>query len=167
MLFEMLEFLDYARGYSFREMPLAVRKFQYFMREPQTGDLTPLQLVRLIQIAAVRGNRKAQRCLGIMYVHGVGVERNLVRAEKWLLAADAQGDGEASYALSELYALGGPGIEKSEDRANRFRQNSAVAGFAPVRSEFLRLLETPPPPDQQPPTRPRRHYRNSGNDSDE
>ncbi|MBI1211861.1 MAG: hypothetical protein GC190_10395 [Alphaproteobacteria bacterium] len=162
VLFEMLQFLDYGRGYSFREMPLAVRKFQYFLREPQTGDLTPLQLVRLIQIAAVRGHKKAQRCLGIMYVHGVGVVKDLVRAEKWLLAADAQGDGEASYALSELYALGGRGIEKSEDKATRFRQNSAVAGFAPVRSEFLRLLDNPPPPSDG----PRRHHRRHRNSDD-
>jgi TPR repeat protein len=103
-----------------------------------------------------------------MYVHGVGVVRDLVRAEKWLLAADAQGDGEASYALSELYALGGRGIEKSEYKAGLFRQNSAVAGFAPVRSEFLRLLDNPPPvADQPPPRSRRRHYRNNSGDSDE
>ena len=130
--------------------------------DPQTGTLTNVQLTRLVQIMAVRGNVKAQRCLGIMYVKGVGVVRNLVRAEKWLVAAAEQGDGEAMYALSELYSLGGRGIEKSEDKANRYRQGSAVQGFQPVRSEFLRLLESAPPPDSPPPGRGRRHYRHGG-----
>jgi hypothetical protein len=48
------------------------------------------------------------------------------------------------YALSELYTQGADGLEKSEDRATRYRQGSAAAGFSPVRSEFWRLLETAP-----------------------
>ncbi len=163
ILFEMLDFLGFARGFGPRDMPRAISKYQDFLGEPQTGELTPIQIVRLLQIAAVRGHKKAQRCLGIMYVKGVGVVRNLVRAEKWLLAAAEQGDGEAMYALSELYSLGGRGIEKAEDKANRYRQGSAVAGFAPVRSEFLRLLENPPPPDQAP-HQPRRHYRHAADE---
>lgn len=162
LLFEMLDFLGFSRGMSPREFGRAVAKFQDFMGEPANGDLTPVQLVRIIQIAAVRGQKKAQRSLGIMYVKGVGVVRNLVRAEKWLLAAAEQGDGEAMYALSELYSLGGRGIEKAEDKANRYRQGAAVQGFQPVRSEFLRLLESAPPPDE--PRRRRRHYRRSGDD---
>jgi TPR repeat protein len=69
---------------------------------------------------------------------------NLARSEKWLLAASEQSDGEAMFALSELYSLGGPGVEKSEDKANRYRQGSAFSGYAPVKSEFLRLLQTAP-----------------------
>ena len=164
VLFEMLDFLGFARGFSPHEMARAVSKYQDFLGEPQTGELTPIQIVRLLQIAAVRGQKKAQRCLGIMYVKGVGVVRNLVRAEKWLLAAAEQGDGEAMYALSELYSLGGRGIEKAEDKANRYRQGAAVSGFAPVRSEFLRLLETAPPHDQPAPRPPHRHYRHSADE---
>lgn len=162
LLYEMLDFLGFARGFSPREFNRAVAKYQDFLGEPTTGEMTPIQLVRLIQISAVRGQKKAQRSLGIMYVKGVGVVRNLVRAEKWLVAAAEQGDGEAMYALSELYSLGGRGIEKSEDKANRYRQGSAVQGFQPVRSEFLRLLESAPPPDSPPPGRGRRHYRHGG-----
>ncbi len=164
--FEFLDFLGFARGYSFRDMTRGVSKFQDFMGDPQTGELTPIELVRLIQIAAVRGHKKAQRCLGIMYVKGVGVMRDLVRAERWLVAAAEQGDGEAMYALSELYSLGGRGIEKAEDKANRYRQGSAVQGFQPVRSELLRLLENPPPPDDQPGPgpRPRHHYRHAADE---
>ena len=64
---------------------------------------------------------RAQRVLGIMYVKGIGVVTDYVRAEKWLLAAAEQGDGEAMYALSELYTQGADGVEKSEDRANRYQ----------------------------------------------
>jgi TPR repeat protein len=90
------------------------------------------------------GNARAQRCLGIMYVKGVGVPVNFVRAENWLLLAAEQGDGEAMFALAELYTQGADGVEKSEDRAVRYRQGAAVSGFEPTRSEFMRLLETAP-----------------------
>jgi TPR repeat protein len=103
-----------------------------------------MQLTRLIQIMAVRGNAKAQRVLGIMYVKGVGVPVNFVRAEKWLLLAAEQGDGEAMHSLAELYTQGADGVEKSEDRAVRYRQGAAVAGFEPTRSELARLLDTAP-----------------------
>ena len=36
------------------------------------------------------------------------------------------------------------GVEKSEDRSNRFRQGAASAGFQPVKSEVLRILEAAP-----------------------
>ena len=121
-----------------------ILKYQDFLGEPQTGHLTPVQLTRLVQIGAVRGYARAQRGLGIMYVKGVGVVSDFVRAEKWLLAAAAQGDGEAMYALAELYTQGADGLEKSEDRAVRYRQGSAAAGFEPARGEFLRILETAP-----------------------
>ena len=48
------------------------------------------------------------------------------------------------YALSELYTQGADGVEKSEDRSNRFRQGAASAGFQPVKAEFLRILEAAP-----------------------
>ena len=167
LLYEMLDFLGFARGFSPREFNRAVAKYQDFLGDPTTGEITPIQLVRLIQISAVRGQKKAQRSLGIMYVKGVGVVRDLVRAEKWLLAAAEQGDGEAMYALSELYSLGGRGIEKSEDKANRYRQGAAVQGFQPVRSEFLRLLENAPPPEGPPAGRPHRHYRHGNGGGEE
>lgn len=138
---DMLAFLGFYRGDDYSR---AVSKYQDFLGDPQTGNMTPIQLTRLVQIGAVRGSAKAQRCLGIMYVKGVGVVTDFVRAEKWLLAAAEQGDGEAMYALAELYTQGADGVEKSEDRATRFRQGSATAGFSPSRSEFLRLLETAP-----------------------
>lgn len=141
---DLLQFLGFFRGDGGREMARAISKYQDFLGDPQTGQFTPVQLSRLIQIGAVRGYARAQRVLGIMYVKGVGVVTDFVRAEKWLLAAAEQGDGEAMYALSELYTQGADGVEKSEDRANRFRQGAAQAGFQPVRAEFLRILESAP-----------------------
>ncbi len=138
---DMLQFLGFYRG---DDMTRAIAKYQDFLGDPQTGKLTPVQLTRLIQIGAVRGSARAQRCLGVMYVKGIGVITDYVRAEKWLLAAAEQGDGEAMFALSELYTQGADGIDKSEDRAVRYRQGSAAAGFTPVKAEFLRLLETAP-----------------------
>ncbi len=145
---DMLQFLGFFRGTGKHEMERSVAKYQDFLGDPQTGKITPVQLTRLIQIGAVRGYAKAQRVLGIMYVKGVGVVTDFVRAEKWLLAAAAQGDGEAMYALSELYTQGADGIDKSEDRAVRYRQGAAAAGFKPVKAEFLRILETAPESDE-------------------
>ncbi len=141
---DMLQFLGFFRGDGGREMSRAIAKYQDFLGDPQTGQFTPIQLTRLVQIGAVRGYARAQRCLGIMYVKGIGVVTDYVRAEKWLLAAAEQGDGEAMYALSELYTQGADGIDKSEDRAVRYRQGAGAAGFTPVRAEFLRILESAP-----------------------
>ena len=140
----MLRAIGFLRGGGGQDVVRAVAKYQDMLGDPQTGVLTNVQLTRLVQIMAVRGNVKAQRCLGIMYVKGVGVPTNYVRAEKWLLLAAEQGDGEAMYSLAELYTQGADGVEKSEDRAVRYRQGAAVAGFEPTRSEFIRLLETAP-----------------------
>jgi TPR repeat protein len=140
---DMLKFLNFHRADG-ASAQIAVRKFQDFMGEEETGVLTALQTVRLFQIAATRGYVRGQRCLGIMYLKGVGLPSDAVRAEKWLLDAANQGDGEAMYALSELYSLGADGVEKLEDKANRYRQGAAIAGFTPVKAEFLRLLETAP-----------------------
>lgn len=141
---DMLRAIGFLRGSGAGEVARAISKYQDMLGDPQTGSFTPLQLTRLVQIMAVRGNARAQRCLGIMYVKGVGVPVNFVRAEKWLLLAAEQGDGEAMFALAELYTQGADGVEKSEDRAVRYRQGAAVSGFEPSRSEFMRLLETAP-----------------------
>lgn len=147
---DMLQFLGFYRG---DDLSRAIAKYQDFLGDPQTGKLTPVQLTRLIQIGAVRGSARAQRCLGVMYVKGIGVVTDYVRAEKWLLASAEQGDGEAMYALSELYTQGADGIDKSEDRAVRYRQGSAAAGFTPVKAEFLRMLETAPAKSEECKTR--------------
>lgn len=126
----------------------AVSKYQDMLGDPQTGVLTPVQLTRLVQILAVRGNVIAQRCLGIMYVKGVGVPVNFVRAEKWLLLAEEQGDGEASYALAELYSQGADGVGKNETLATTKRLQSASRGFQPAHAETMRILETAPFPSR-------------------
>jgi len=164
---DMLQFLGFFRGENKREMERAVAKYQDFLGDPQTGKITPVQLTRLVQIGAVRGYAKAQRVLGIMYVKGVGVVTDYVRAEKWLLAAAAQGDGEAMYALSELYTQGADGIDKSEDRAVRYRQGSAAAGFQPTKAEFLRILETAPSSNDECKTRRCRRERERAQQQDD
>lgn len=141
---DLLRAIGFMRGVGNQDAVRAASKYQDMLGDPQTGVLSTVQLTRLVQIMAVRGYVKAQRCLGIMYVRGVGVPVNFVRAEKWLLLAAEQSDGEAMYSLAELYTQGADGVEKSEDKAVRYRQGAAVAGFEPTRSEFMRLLETAP-----------------------
>ena len=141
---DMLRAIGFLRATGAQDLTRAIAKYQDMLGEPQTGTFTPMQLTRLIQIMAVRGNAKAQRVLGVMYVKGIGVPVNFVRAEKWLLLAAEQGDGEAMHSLAELYTQGADGVEKSEDRAVRYRQGAAVSGFEPTRSELRYLLDTAP-----------------------
>jgi uncharacterized protein len=141
---DLLAFLGFERGARRAEYKDAIGKFQLFLGEQQTGVLTPLQVVRLIQISAIRGSAKAQRCLGILYLKGVGLLKNPARAEKWLTSASDQGDGEASFALSELYGLGDRGVEQNKDKSTRYQLLSATQGFGPTKSELWHLLRTAP-----------------------
>ena len=62
--------------------------------------------VRLYAEAAQHGCREAQRCLGVMYHGGRGVEANLDLALHWLQRAAAAGDKEAKAILAEAVVQG-------------------------------------------------------------
>ena len=54
------------------------------------------------QRAAEQDHVIAMRCLGHMYITGLGVERDVFVAEQWLSKAVAKGDVEAAYLLGCL-----------------------------------------------------------------
>lgn len=99
----------------------AVAKFQHALGDPETGFLTPQEIVRLIQMSAVDGRSEAQNTLGIMYVKGIGVPRNYQRAEQWFIKAARQQNVEAYCNLTVLYQRSPQGIEVDDNKVARFQ----------------------------------------------
>jgi TPR repeat protein len=133
-----LRFLGFFRG-SLKE---ASAEFQKSIGETPTGYLNETQKVRAIQAAALRGHAPAQNRLGVMYVKGIGVAKNFVRAEKWFeLAADQQ-SAAANYHLSVIYSEGARGVPQDKDKATRYHVRAMAAGFRPSMREFSRLIES-------------------------
>jgi len=144
----LLEALDF-RGYSVRGRtcgppPLCLRKaveqFQNALDMEPTGFLTPDQMVRLIQMAAVDGDAIAQDRLGIMYAKGIGVPQNFVRAEKWFIKAANQRYPDALFNLSVLYRVGPNGVEPDEAKAGSYAAQAIAAGYLTARCELMDLL---------------------------
>jgi hypothetical protein len=126
-----------------RDYKDAVTRFQRALREPETGDLTPLQQLRAIQIAAERGSAEAQTTLGVMYTKGVGVCRgqSYARAYHWFRKAADQRAPAALYALSRYYDEGVDAIADQDiARSVTYSIASAQAGFWPTEIELKRLL---------------------------
>ena len=63
--------------------------------------------------AAAQGHTKAQWLLGISYAQGMGVEKDLAKAESWLLKSAHSGDADGQYALGGFYFMM-PDIVKAE-----------------------------------------------------
>ena len=129
-----------------------VQKFQSSLVDTPTGRLTASESVRLIQMAALRGDAASQNALGVMYAHGIGVLRNYVRAEYWFRKAADQRYGAALYHLGVLYKAGPDGIHQDLSKADGYFTASALAGFRPTMNQLADLLNTaasgPPRPGQ-------------------
>ena len=114
--------------------------YQTAMNWEPTGYLSPIQTVRLIQMAAVDGDAIAQDRLGIMYAKGIGVPQNFVRAEKWFIKAANQRYPDALFNLSVLYRVGPNGVEPDEHKSDSYRAQAERAGYPMARCELLYLL---------------------------
>jgi TPR repeat protein len=115
-------------------------QFQAAFKWEPTGWLSPIQTVRLIQMAAFDGDAIAQDRLGIMYAKGIGVPQNFVKAEKWFVKSANQRYPDALYNLSVLYRVGPNGIDPDENKSNSYRQMAERAGYIRTRCELLDLM---------------------------
>ncbi|MFN7139170.1 MAG: tetratricopeptide repeat protein [Limisphaerales bacterium] len=70
----------------------------------ESGDYA--EALKWYQLSASQGNAKAQKSLGVLYVTGQGVTRDLQEAVKWYKMAADQGDAEAQYSLGLRYVNG-------------------------------------------------------------
>lgn len=126
-----------AGPYEFR----AIARFQATLGDAPSGRLDPLQTVRLIQTAAIRGDASSQNTLGVMYAKGVGVPLNYVRAAYWFSKSADQRYGAALYHLGVLYKKGPDGIRQDLSKANDYFAASALAGFRPTMNQLGELLD--------------------------
>ncbi|MGH6871226.1 MAG: tetratricopeptide repeat protein [Rhizomicrobium sp.] len=119
----------------------AIARFQATMGDEPTGKFTPLEIVRVIQTAAIKGDASSQNTLGVMYAKGIGVPLNYARAEHWFQKAADQRFGAALYHLGVLYKAGPPGVKQDLSKANDYMTASALAGFKPTMNQLRDLLD--------------------------
>jgi TPR repeat protein len=142
---EALDFRRYTKhGRGCGPPPICYRKpivqFQLALGYEPTGVLTPPQIVRLIQMAAVDGDAISQDRLGIMYAKGIGVPQNFVRAEKWFINAANQHNADALFNLYVLYKVGPNGIEQDEHKAASYNIQAMAFGYNRLLCELQDLL---------------------------
>ncbi|MEO5340435.1 MAG: hypothetical protein H7837_07965 [Magnetococcus sp. MYC-9] len=104
------------------------------------GSVTALE--RFTQ-AAMQGDAVAQTNLGAMYLHGVGVRRDLTKAYNWFQRAAEQGEGLAQFNLGVLCQEGQGTLHDDQKAAYWFRrlasQTNRVDQFNPVIKGWAQL----------------------------
>lgn len=78
---------------------------------------------------AEQGNMEAQRRIGIMYRHGLGVAKNDLEALKWYHKAAEQGHVKAQNSLGIMYRFG-MGVPRDPQEGARWLLAAAEQGYA-------------------------------------
>jgi TPR repeat protein len=87
--------------------------------------------VELFEKAANAGHARAQLNLGILYLRGQGVPRDLIQARAWLEKAAAGGDPQALYALARTLSESGADVPGADPvRAADLYRKAAEKGHA-------------------------------------
>jgi TPR repeat protein len=86
--------------------------------------------VELFEKAASAGHQRAQVNLGILYMRGQGVPRDLVSARAWLEKAAAGGDPQAMYTLGRALDEGTEQVPADPVRAADLYRRAAEKGHA-------------------------------------
>ncbi len=78
---------------------------------------------------AERGNAKAMGVLGLMYVKGLGCEKNQAEALKWLRKGAQKGDADTENNLGFMYTQG-MGVKEDDSEALKWFKKAAAQGLA-------------------------------------
>jgi hypothetical protein len=78
---------------------------------------------------AFAGNADAQCTIALMYEGGLGVERNVGEAERWLLQATEQNSALAWHNLGTLYAMKYPELKHRCHEAQDCWNRASELGF--------------------------------------
>gem|GEM_PF-4112659 len=127
-----LRVLNYFKG----NKKSAIKRFQADIVEQQSGQLTSLQTVRLMQRAADTGDAISQVRLGIMYGNGWGVPPSSERAKFWFGLAAKQDSVNAHYNLYMAYAYDG---QTREAQYHLRRACELNGGFVRARGASCRI----------------------------
>lgn len=79
--------------------------------------------------SAEAGEPASQRNLGLLYLNGLGVEKDAVRAAQWFRLAAEQSFAPAAANLAVLY-LQGQGVPADQDKAAEYMRIAAEGGLA-------------------------------------
>ena len=69
-----------------------------------------------LEVLAEQGDSCSQNDIGICYLNGYGVEKDLQKAVKWLTKSVKQGFASAQYNLARCY-MDGEGVEQDMKKA--------------------------------------------------
>ena len=94
---------------------------------------------RIWKPLAERGDALAQYNLGLLYDHGLGVERGLSQAVTWYVRAAENGDADAQNAVADLYVAGFWG-KKDYTKAARWYELAAEQGHVEAQRKLGDLL---------------------------
>ncbi|OIQ95856.1 localization factor PodJL [mine drainage metagenome] len=92
------------------------------------------------RIAADQDDPFAQNLLGLMYVQGLGVQRNYQLALDWFSRAQVLGLPDAMANLAKMYA-DGLGVTKNDATARRYYRDAALTGFRPALLLMVKIYE--------------------------
>ena len=85
-----------------------------------------------VRAAADAGHPAGRYMLGMMYMDGLGVERNQAEGARWLAQAAAQGNSAAQFSFGRA-CLAGIGVPASPAEARQWIGKAADQGHAPAR----------------------------------
>ena len=97
--------------------------------------------IECYQLAAERGNVKAQNKLGIYYYYGIRVNSNYQKAVEWFQKAADQGYAKAQNRLGECYA-NGTGVNKDLPKAAEWFQKAADQGDVDAQKNLEKVKYT-------------------------
>ncbi len=78
---------------------------------------------------AEKGNPEAQANIGLMYQMGVGIDRDIRSAVKWLSVAAENGRGDAAHNLGTLYLTCEPELPISQEKSKYWYNKAKELGF--------------------------------------
>lgn len=87
---------------------------------------------------ALTGDQESRRLVGLMYLKGLGTEKDPEKAAYWLQQAASQGDLIAQGTLGEMY-LAGSGVPQDDHSAFYWGRQAAEQGYAPAQVLLGRL----------------------------
>ncbi len=104
--------------------------------------IQPSQVAARLLAAAASGNPQAQYMVGLMYLHGAGLEPDERKAVSWIEKAAAQGLARAQNDLGTLYAEGrGVGLDRKQ--AIFWFNSAAAQGLRAARENLQELGQHP------------------------
>lgn len=94
----------------------------------------------LVKPLAEQGNAVAQRNMGVLYLRGRGVNRDVGTAIDWFRKSAAQGFGPAQYQLGLLYYTG-EDVEKNAAEAAKLFEQAAATGVTEAHHAVGRIAQ--------------------------